>query len=210
MVKIFRMLSIIFAMLAGFSSCGSVKNDVNDKPDAGGKPDVEHEQSDTELPDDKGDRCFWEDDTGHPAYSVYYARYVSVEISGKVVDDKDNGLEKIKIEPQSYSGPEVFAHTGKDGEFILAFDYDWHEGNPISSWDVDLKISDPEKIYKNKLKSITTGCQVKDPSKIQVEYFEFDCKKELVEIVLEKRNGEEPDEYENPDTETDDESTDEE
>ena len=99
MIKLFSMLSVMFALLAGFSACGSAKND-NDE-----KPDLEH--SDVEKVD------------AEPMYGVQYSWY-NFEISGTVKNEAEEGLENIEIEyTERILSPS--AKTDENGEFVYEF-----------------------------------------------------------------------------------------
>ena len=70
-----------------------------------------------------------------------------------------------------------------------------------------MKFKDDSGIYKEKEKEINISCVNTTPNDVWESIYE--CKKDGVEIIMEKINIEEPD-TENPDIETDEEATDEE
>jgi hypothetical protein len=184
MIKIFSMLSVMFALLAGFSACGAAKNNGSENPDA--------EQNDIEKVD------------AEPMYGVQYSWY-NFEISGTVKNEAEEGLENIEIEyTERVTNPS--AKTDENGEFVYEFKHIAHEEQGYGlERTISLTLKDDSGIYKEKEKTIDVSCI--DITQDSDTDLMLDCKKEGVEIILEKIGGEEPDEYENPDTETDDEST---
>jgi hypothetical protein len=145
-----------------------------------------------------------------PEYGGQYVEFV-FEISGTVKNEDEEALEGIKIDHFD-SGANT--ESDKKGDFDLKFS---QGGSSLGSPGVNLNISDKTGVYKDKAKYIYVDCGE--------NYF---CKIEDIEIIMKKIGDETPDEQtfpdetvypdvDNiddsdylPDTETDDESTDEE
>ena len=184
-----------FALLAGFSACGANNQEGSKgtlwEGDSGSTGGSWYEGSDTD-------------------YGGQYVKFV-VELSGTVKNRDEEALEGIKIDHLN-SGTNT--ESDKKGDFDLKFSqYGWSEGSVY----IDLNVSDKTGVYKDKTKYIDIYCGG-----------ESVCKREDIEIIMKKIGDEEPDEQtfpdetvypdENtiddsdhfPDTETDDQSTDEE
>jgi hypothetical protein len=218
MIKIFSMLSVMFALLAGFSACGSVKNDGSAKPDTEqteNDPGAEYNDKDpgteyndngpgTEYNDNgpgSGGDPWGDDPVSDCEYGIPYMLY-NFEISGTVKNETEEGLENITVKHIDHTSSPS-AKTDEEGEFVYEFkedDYGDHYGGLQRT--VSLKLKDDSGIYKEKEKEINISCVNTTPNDVWESIYE--CKKDGVEIIMEKIKGE------NPDTETDDESTDEE
>ncbi len=119
-------------------------------------------------------------------YGVLHADYEQhedaafIEISGKVINVKKEGLENIKI--VYVNRKDTAAFTDKDGFFVLKF-YDFLETN--INVEKNIVISDPDGIYAEREVAIELSCKSANAD------HKYDCKNDQSEketvIILEKQ-----------------------
>lgn len=172
MKKLFSFLSIVFAVLAGFSACGNIKTDIN--------PDSEIADYDSND-EDKGNTG----DTEYPDKTVYGIEYcVFIKVSGVVINEETSPLENINVRfcEKYYEEVEcdLVAVTDSGGEFEFTKENSTFDING----DLYLKLHDSSGRYSNKDVFIKMEC-VFDENEDRI-YNKYDCKNEDVKVVMEE------------------------
>lgn len=130
MKKLFSFLSIVFALLAGFSACGNQTNTTQDHNDS--------------------------EDFGDTAYGVMYSIYYN--ISGVIVNEENNPLENINVKICLLSYPECKQVAQSDNKGKFEFTEQEQEADYIRR-KVKLELVDPDKEYASHTAEVSLKCE---------------------------------------------------
>jgi len=184
MKKLFSFLSIVFALLAGFSACGNTKTD-NYTDSEIAKSDSNDEDSGNTGDTGNTDNTEYFDDT---IYGIEYC--VFIKVSGTVTNEESLPLENIHVNfcEKSYGEEEcgLVANTDAEGKFKFT-----KENSPFDVNDnILLKIQDPSYRYTDKDVSVEMEC-VFDENDGRI--YKYDCKNEDVEVIMEETSDDDTD-----------------
>jgi len=159
--KIFTLLSIIFALLAGFNACGNANDSAT--------------KDETTDMDDTGDSGIDTSDTGDTTYGVGYTVYVKV--SGVIVNEYSAPINDIKIN---------FCKNGNSNcDFVTAsdtqgkFEFTEFYGND-SPREVTLMLYDLKNEYSSTYPVVKVNCDWNNDSQ------NYLCESDDLTLTLEK------------------------
>lgn len=190
MKKLFAFLSIVFALLAGFSACGSVKTDINPDSEIADSDGNDEDSGNTGNDEDSGNTG----DTGNTEYpdnTLYGIEYcVFIKVSGVVTNEESLPLENIDVNVCDHYGKNcnLETKTGKNGEFEVTQSLDYVFDIPSN---LSLMFKDSDSKYSENNISVVLECEEQEGEESWI--MSADCKNEDVKVVMEETSDDDTD-----------------
>ncbi|HPG35527.1 MAG TPA: hypothetical protein PLG63_04255 [bacterium] len=184
MKKLFSFLSIVFALLAGFSACGNTKTDNYTDSEIAKSDSNDEDSGNTSDTGNTGNTEYFDD----TIYGIEYC--VFIKVSGTVTNEESLPLENIDVHfcEKYYAEEEcdLVSVSDSGGEFEFTKENSTFDIND----NLSLKFHDSSGRYSNKDVFIEMEC-IFDENDGRI--YKYDCKNEDVKVVMEETSDDDTD-----------------